>query len=91
MQIVLSVISDVIFMALWAMLAVIWARVLLGYFLTEEGSVLCKALKFLTDPVLLPVRAVLDRMHKSDRLLDLSAVAVSAVILTAMALLPAGM
>lgn len=88
MEIILTLLSNTVFLLLCLLETVIWVRIILGYFISENDSALYKVLKFITEPFLLPVRALLDKLRISGGLLDLSAAVFSVFIISVMAILP---
>ena len=52
MQIILTLLSDAVFVLLWIMTAAVWARVIVGFIMPDNDSVPYKALKIITDDAL---------------------------------------
>lgn len=89
MQIVLTLFSNTVFLLLCLLETAVFVRIILGSFFAADDSALYRALVFMTEPLLLPVRALLGRLRINGGLLDLSAVAFSAAAVIIMAVLPA--
>ena len=88
MVIIITLLSNTVFLLLCILEGAIWVRVILGCFFAADDSALYRVLIFLTEPFLLPIRALLDKMRIGGGLFDLSAVVCSAVIIPVMAILP---
>lgn len=89
MKILFTLLSDTVFLLLCLAEAAVFARVILGYFLSVNDSALYRVLVFFTEPFLLPIRGMLDKIKIGGGLLDLSAAVFSAVLIPVLALLPA--
>lgn len=88
MEIIITLLSNIVFLLLCVFESAVWVRVILGCFFAADDSALYRALIFLTEPFLLPIRALLDKMRIGGGLFDLSAVVCSAVMIPVMAILP---
>ena len=88
MELIITLLSNTVFLLLCVLTAAIWVRVILGCVFAADDSALYRVLLFITEPFLLPARVLLDRLRLSGGLLDLSAVICSAVIIAVMAVLP---
>ena len=87
MENISALLCNLIYLILWILDAAIWARVILGCFSAGKDTVLSRMLIFITDPLILPWRAILGRAKRTG-MLDLSALIGSAVVCAAVALLP---
>jgi uncharacterized protein YggT (Ycf19 family) len=88
MEIIITLLSNTVFLLLCLLEGAIWVRVILGCFFAADDSALYRVFMFVTQPFLLPVRVLLDKMRIGGGLLDLSAVVCCAVIIPVMAVLP---
>ncbi len=85
MQIILMLLSNTVFLLISALTAAVWARVIIGWFIPDDGSALVGFLKIITEPFLIPVRILLEKMRAGGGLFDFSPAlfSVAAVIVLA--------
>ena len=88
MQIILTLLSDAVFVLLWIMTAAVWARVIVGFIMPDNDSVPYKALKIITEPFLLPARSLLEKAGLHGGLFDLSPALISFAVAAITAFLP---
>ena len=88
MEIIITLLSNTVFLLLCLLEGAIWVRVILGCFFAADDSALYRVFIFVTEPFLLPVRAVLDKMRIGGGVFDLSAVICCTLIIAVMAVLP---
>ena len=88
MEIFLTLLSDAVFTALWVLTAAVWARVILGYFLTGIDPAPYKALKIITEPFLVPARSLLNKAGLGGGTFDLSPALLSFAVAAVTAFLP---
>ncbi len=88
MEFILTLFSNTVFLLLCLLETAVWARVILGYFLSVNDSVLYKVFYFVTEPFLLPVRALLGKARISGGLFDPSAAVFASVVIVILAVLP---
>lgn len=83
-----ALLSNVVYLTLLALEAAVWARIILGYFFPGDDSVLSRILFTVTEPVILPFRALLNKAGKSGAMFDLSPALATLLILFFIAVLP---
>lgn len=85
MQILLSLLSNTVFIVLSVLTATVWARVVIGWFSPDNDSALTGFLNIITEPFLIPLRILLEKLKIGGGLFDFSPAlfSVTAVIILA--------
>lgn len=88
MELILSLLSDTVFILLWAVTAAVWVRVIRGYISSRDDAAPVKALNIITEPFLYPARRLLQKIGLGDGVIDLSPALVSFAVAAITAFLP---
>lgn len=84
-----AVMTNFLYMFLYAVEFAILVRVVLSWFVQEEDSVILAALYYLTEPFVIPVRALLFRIPAfSGMMFDFSYAITSLIIMVVLTFLP---
>ena len=72
MQIILGLLSNTAFILIAVLTAAVWARTVIGYFSSDDGTGVPGFLKIITEPFLIPVRILLEKLKIGGGLFDFS-------------------
>ena len=87
MQIILSLLSNTVFIVLSVLVAAVWARAVIGWFSPDNGSALTEFLNIITEPFLILPRILLEKLKIGGGLFDFSPALFSVAVIIILAAL----